>query len=119
MNDAISPVPIATLANLRRVVRASNGTITIVGDNGVVFRGSGVSYKAVDSGKPGSFLYGVTATASGFVAVGWGGEVVESVDDEILRYSIDDASVLLQIWADPEGNLLTVGREGRAYRKSL
>lgn len=119
LNDAVSPVPVATLANLRRLARSAAGTVTIVGDNGVVFQGSGVTYKAVDSGKPGSFLYGVTTTTSGFVAVGWGGEVLESVDGVVSRYSIDDVSVLLQIWADPEGNLLTVGREGRAYRKTL
>lgn len=117
LNEYVSPVAVATAANLRRISR-SGATLTIVGDNGVVLRGAATSYTAVGS-NPGSFFYGVTATPDGFVAVGWGGEVLEWSEEGSKRYFIDDAGVLLQIWADPQGNLLSVGREGRAYRKTL
>ncbi|GEM_PF-2156047 len=119
VNEAVAPVPVATITNLRRAAIADDGTITIVGDNGLVLRGSGVTFKTVYQ-RPGSFLYGVTAAPEGFLAVGWGGEVVEGRGDEVLSYSIDDSGVLLQIWRDTQGALLAVGREGRAFtRKEL
>lgn len=113
--SALEEIPVATLANLQRVVANDEGRVAIVGDNGLILEGDGLSFSRLHE-SPGVFLYGAAWKDSSLVAVGWNGTVVTWAGGEVELVQIPGAGLLRQVWWGDWGGWYAVGTHGAILR---
>ncbi len=106
-------VPVATLANLYRIAAAPDGTLFVVGDNGLILRQEGAEWTRVHE-EPGLFLYGIAAFEGKVVAVGWAGRilVMDTATGKVTQPPGEVAGVLLQAWGPDADHLVVTGKKG-------
>lgn len=110
---AVTPLALSTLADLTRVDVADDGSVYVVGANGLILESNGSGFDKVHE-EPGLFLYGVHAFEDRVVAVGWAGKIVTWHRDsgDATTQAIPGAGVLLQVWGESGLDHFAVGKKG-------
>ena len=114
---AANDLALSTLADLNRVAVAADGTVYVVGANGLILRSNGAGFDKIHE-EPGLFLYGVEAFEDRVVAAGWAGKIVTWFPDteEATTEALEGAGVLLQVWGNSGTDHFVVGKKGTMLR---
>jgi hypothetical protein len=110
-------IPVATIANLRRITVAPDGTLYAVGDNGLLLAHTADGWTKLYE-EPGLFLYGVEAFDGVVHAVGWAGRIIsyDPATGTVTPSEVPESGVLLQVWGADAGHLFAVGKKGKMLR---